>query len=697
MLAQRTHDDYLDEALHISEMPLYIFSHLTHDAIISVDEGMIITFWNREAERVFGYTPEEAVGQPLILLIPERFHSAHQHGLERSRQTGHSLLSDLVLELIGRRKDGKEFPIELSLTAITSMNGRCYYAIIRDITQRKQMEQDLRQSEERYRMVVSNTPIILFALDASGVITLSEGQGLQAFGPRPGVVGRSVFEVYRDFPQLLDALRRALSGEAFSCVNKIGDLSFDTHYTPLRDARGQLTGVTGLAIDVSQRVQAEERLRHLALHDTLTSLPNRLLLQERLEQFLASGEQGQRGVALLLLSVNRFKEINDTFGHQHGDQLLQRIAMRLSDTIGSTMILARLAGDTFAIMLPLTDKAEVCALAMSLQNSLKEPFTVTDLPLHIDMSIGIALAPEHGTDATTLIRRADIAMSQAKRTQEGYALYDARDDQYSPQRLLLVGALRHAITNRELQLYYQPKAYLKTGEIHSVEALTRWHHSEFGFVPPDQFIPLAEQTGLIVPLTLRVLETAIRQCSDWYRQGLKLKMAVNLSIWNLRDTMLPGRIAALLKQHHLPARMFCVEVTESTLMTNGDIALDVLRQLFEQGIFISIDDFGTGYSSLAYLKHLPVDELKIDRSFIQHLATTRTDIAIVRSTVIMAHSLGLSVVAEGVEDQPTWNLLTLPWKRVILCRLALINPVHYVIPLYMEKRVSFETPALKRK
>ena len=658
MLAQRTHDDYLDEALHISEMPLYIFSHLTHDAIISVDEGMIITFWNREAERVFGYTPEEAVGQPLILLIPERFHSAHQHGLERSRQTGHSLLSDLVLELIGRRKDGKEFPIELSLTAITSMNGRCYYAIIRDITQRKQMEQDLRQSEERYRMVVSNMPIILFALDASGVITLSEGQGLQAFGPRPGVVGRSVFEVYRDFPQLLDALRRALSGEAFSCVNKIGDLSFDTHYTPLRDARGQLTGVTGLAIDVSQRVQAEERLRHLALHDTLTSLPNRLLLQERLEQFLASGGQGQRGVALLLLSVNRFKEINDTFGHQHGDQLLQRIAMRLSDTIGSTMILARLAGDTFAIMLPLTDKAEVCALAMSLQNSLKEPFTVTDLPLHIDMSIGIALAPEHGTDATTLIRRADIAMSQAKRTQEGYALYDARDDQYSPQRLLLVGALRHAITNRELQLYYQPKACLKTGEIHSVEALTRWHHSEFGFVPPDQFIPLAEQTGLIVPLTLRVLETAIRQCSDWYRQGLKLKMAVNLSIWNLRDTMLPGRIAALLKQHHLPARMFCVEVTESTLMTNGDIALDVLRQLFEQGIFISIDDFGTGYSSLAYLKHLPVDELKIDRSFIQHLATTRTDIAIVRSTVIMAHSLGLSVVAEGVEDQPTWNLLT---------------------------------------
>ncbi len=658
MLAQRTHDDYLDDALHISEMPLYIFSRLTHDAIISVDEHGIITFWNRGAERSFGYTFEEAVGQPLTLLMPERFHSAHQHGLERSSQAGHSLLSNRVLELVGLRKDGHEFPIELSLTAITSMNGRCYYAIIRDITQRKQMEQDLRQSEERYRMVVSNMPIILFALDASGVITLSEGQGLQAFGPRPGVVGRSVFEVYRDFPQLLDALRRALSGEAFSCVNKIGDLSFDTHYTPLRDAQGQLTGVTGLAIDVSQRVQAEERLRHLALHDTLTSLPNRLLLQERLEQFLASGEQGQRAVALLLLSVNRFKEINDTFGHQHGDQLLQRIAMRLSDTIGSTMILARLAGDTFAIMLPLTDKAEVCALAMSLQNSLKEPFTVTDLPLHIDMSIGIALAPEHGTDATTLIRRADIAMSQAKRTQEGYALYDARDDQYSPQRLLLVGALRHAITNRELQLYYQPKAYLKTGEIHSVEALTRWHHSEFGSVPPDQFIPLAEQTGLIVPLTLRVLETAIRQCSDWYRQGLKLKMAVNLSIWNLRDTMLPGRIAALLKQHHLPARMFCVEVTESTLMTNGDIALDVLRQLFEQGIFISIDDFGTGYSSLAYLKHLPVDELKIDRSFIQHLATTQTDIAIVRSTVIMAHSLGLSVVAEGVEDQPTWNLLT---------------------------------------
>jgi len=403
--------------------------------------------------------------------------------------------------------------------------------------------------------------------------------------------------------------------------------------------------------------QARDDLAALAITDALTGLPNRLLLLERMAEALPLAEQRGDGMALLMLDLDRFKEVNDTFGHQIGDQLLQQVGVRLRQAVGTTVTVARLGGDEFAVFLPTADEASARQVASKLCTAIEEAFLVEGDPLQTEVSIGIALYPAHGSDPMTLFRRADVAMYTAKRGRQGCALYDASHDQNSQRRLALLGDLRKAIAAQELRLYYQPKAELHTGQVSSVEALVRWQHPTHGFIPPDQFIPLAEQTGLIVPLTHWVVETAIQQCRRWLDAGLDLRVAVNLSMWNLRDTSLPETIAGLLAQYGVPPHLLCCEITESAVMADAAHTLQVLNRLFALGVRIAIDDYGTGYASLSYLKNLPADELKIDRAFVQHLTADGADQAIVRSTVNMAHSLGMHVVAEGVEDRATWDLL----------------------------------------
>ncbi|GAC1566262.1 MAG: hypothetical protein NVS3B14_07290 [Ktedonobacteraceae bacterium] len=280
-----------------------------------------------------------------------------------------------------------------------------------------------------------------------------------------------------------------------------------------------------------------------------------------------------------------------------------------------------------------------------------------EMSVQIDVSIGVVFSPIHGKDAQTLLRRADIAMYLAKRTHTGYAFYESTSDESNPRRLAVIGALRQAIASNALELYYQPKAEVKTGTVRSVEALARWHHPTYGSIPPDQFIPMAEQMGLIAPLTLWVLETALQQCQKWRNAGHEITIAINLSMWNLRDVTLPDTIGDMLQAYGIPASLLCVELTEGTMMTDINRTMEVLNRLVTLGVRIAIDDFGTGYSSLAYLKRLPINELKIDRSFVQHMTTNQADATIVRSTIALAHHLGLQVVAEGVEDEITWNRL----------------------------------------
>jgi len=409
-------------------------------------------------------------------------------------------------------------------------------------------------------------------------------------------------------------------------------------------------------------VRQSASLAYQAQHDALTDLPNRTLLHDRLQQVLHHAPPPQPGgdsasVALLLMDLDRFKEINDTFGHHHGDQLLRQVGGRLCAALRATDTVARLGGDEFAVLLPATDAQGAGAVAGTLVRTLEEPFILEGYSVSIGASIGIALAPEHGQDATTLLRRADVAMYTAKRATSGYAVYIAAQDQYSPERLGLVGELRRAIEQDQLVLYYQPKVYLRTGRLDSVEALVRWQHPVRGIVPPDQFIPLAEHTGLITSLSHWVLTAALRQCRAWRDAGLGIRVAVNLSARLLQDEHLVDSIVELLQTWGVTPDLLQVEVTESAVMADPTRALQILTRLHDMGIRIAIDDFGTGYSSLAYLKKLPADEIKIDKSFVRDMNGNADDVTIARSVIDLGHNLGLSVVAEGVEDRVVWDQL----------------------------------------
>ncbi len=761
----------------MNEIETHTLLKLIPDSLSRVSNEGILLGYKDSRGMTDGST---VVGRNLFELFPPQLANQLRAVLERARQTGEVQTWEYQLR-IGETEHARDSRI--------IVNGEDeFLCLIRDTSELKKTEQTLHESEQRLRMVISNIPTVLFALDREGIFILSDGRGLQALGLQSGqVVGLSVFDVYSSEPQVLPPIRSALAGEAVTFTNDMGHLIYETQLTPLFDKAGQPNGVIGLATDISARVKAENavlmrerrfraltenasdlvlvldatgiyryaspshqrilgysaeellgtsifnlfsaedlgialtsftksietnemsrrkcRLRHAngslitveyvgqscfddsaiegfvinahdvternamekmlryqASHDILTDLPNRATLLEHLQQAIAVSavvqENAASQVALLTMDLDRFKEINDTFGHHHGDVLLQQLGSRLRGMVNENATVARLGGDEFALLLPNADEGRVQQTIAAIAALLEEPFVIEDLPLQVQASIGVACYPTHGEDALTLLRRADVAMYAAKQGHLEYVVYDAAHDTYSPRRLALMGALRKAISNNELKLYYQPKVEIESGAVHSVEALVRWQHPEFGFIPPDQFIPLAEQTGLIVPLTLWVLETAAHQCSEWLRSGLELSIAVNLSMWDLRELTLPNTIGALLERYKLPARLLRVELTESVVMNDVERTLDILTRLSNLGIQISVDDFGTGYSSLAYLKRMPITELKIDRSFVMHMANTEVDATIVESTVAMAHSLGLKVVAEGVEDAKTWQLLT---------------------------------------
>jgi diguanylate cyclase (GGDEF)-like protein len=400
-----------------------------------------------------------------------------------------------------------------------------------------------------------------------------------------------------------------------------------------------------------------ERLRrhadatqHQALHDSLTQLPNRAFFHRKVEAAIAEQGASETQMAVLVMDLDRFKEVNDTLGHHNGDLLLQAVATRLRGTVRPGDVVARLGGDEFGVLLDDAPDREIAeSMAERLIQSLTAPFTVHELTLDVGASIGIALYPDHGRDVDSLLQRADVAMYQAKSTLRGHVLYSPDHDSYNPDRLLLLAELRTAIDEAELRVVYQPKVELATGRVVGAEALVRWPHRRRGLVPPDEFVPVAEHTGLLRPLTLYVLDAALSECARWRQAGFELDVAVNLSVRNLLDVELPGDIQRLLAQHSLPSSALDLEITESALVADPVRTNAVLQAIHESGIGISIDDFGTGYSSLSYLRRMPVSELKIDKSFVTSMAIDDNDASIVRSTIDLGRNLGLRVVAEGVE------------------------------------------------
>ena len=427
---------------------------------------------------------------------------------------------------------------------------------------------------------------------------------------------------------------------------------------------GMTIGMTFMAYNVAgNQVDGNDNaLLNCINRDSLTGFANRTHLRERLTTLVNLNRASNTPFALLLMDLDRFKEINNTLGHHVGDQLLQQVASRIEEITPNADIRARLGGDEFAILLLDTDSHAALVTARKIQSSLEIPVTLNNMEIDIRASIGIALFPDHGDSAEVLFRHAEVAMYNAKQRSMTLTTYTADLDSYNLRRLALLGELRTAIEHKQMLLHYQPKVDLMSNRTVGVEALVRWNHPQHGLIPPGEFITLAEQSDVIRNLTYWVIDEALLQCHAWRQMGYTLNVAVNLSARNLHDPGLPAKVAGLLAKWAIPASFITLEITENAIMIDPERALKILMRLHGMGIHLSIDDFGTGYSSLIYLKKLPVTQIKVDRSFVIDMTHDDDDAVIVRSTIDLGHHMDCQVVAEGVEDKETLERL-----RVLGC------------------------------
>ncbi|MEA2682160.1 MAG: hypothetical protein QOK05_488 [Chloroflexota bacterium] len=520
--------------------------------------------------------------------------------------------------------------------------------------------QDLAARPDRLRAVLDNAPLVLFALDPSGIVTVCEGSGLAGVSSQTAadVVGRSVYDVFANVPDVRALVHGALAGHEREMVIEVDGRYFDTRVTPVFDETGGVAEVIAVGTDITDRRRTEEALLHQAMHDALTGLANRSLFERWLADEVVRAADERMMVGALLLDLVDFRHVNNCYGHAVGDELLRQAAARIKATVPEAALVARFGGDDFAVLLPgLSQKDAPVVLARLIVEALQEPFSITGNVVSLMCSVGVASFPRHAADADTLLRRAESALETAGRSAVGVAVYSREEDEFNPRRLTLLGQLRRAITEGELVQHYQPKLSLRTGRVESVEALVRWPHPEHGLIPPGDFIALAEQTGLIRPLTVWAIGEALRQARRFSDAGEEIRVALNLSARDLQDPHLPLAIEKQVGEHGLGSSSLEFELTESAVMADPVRGMDTLKRLSEMGFALSIDDFGTGYSSLSYLQRLPADEVKIDQSFVKDMVHDEYDRAIVRATIDLGHKLHMSVVAEGVEDSATRELL----------------------------------------
>jgi PAS domain S-box-containing protein/diguanylate cyclase (GGDEF)-like protein len=653
--------------------------------LVFCDEGNIVLV-NAATERMFGYQRDELLGRQSDILLPEAFAShlgqiradfATDPGM--SRWGLNQLGADF--ELFGRRRDGSEFPVEVSCCPVRTVSGIRIGANVRDVSDRGRSETELRKmlsllratlaelasADARFRSMVESSDDAIIGATPDGFVTSWNAAAERLLGYScQEILGQSVDLLIPPHRrgESVDSRRRAvIQGSGRHRVetertHKDGRLVPVTMTTSPIYEGDEIRGVSKTMRDITDSVVLRGEADHRALHDTLTGLPNRDLLANRLVQALAADKGAGTCTGLLVIDLNRFKEVIDIFGHQCGDDLLRQVGPRLASVLADGATVARLFGDQFAVLLPnLNDINDATAVAHTLAGALGMPFHVQGVDLDVEARIGVVISGVHGQDAIELLQHANIALSVARTQTLGVFAYDPTVDSSSPSRLALLGDLRRAIERGELVLHYQPKVSLGTGHVVGVEALVRWQHPERGLIFPDNFIPMAEYTALIGPLTQHVLNTALAQARIWIDAGKPLAIAVNLSVRNLLDEHLADRVAELLAAHDVPAALLELEVTESAIMIDPVKARLVLEKLSALGVRLSIDDFGAGYTSLSQLTTLPLSELKIDRSFVMRMTEDPGNAMIVQSVIDLGHNLDLTLVAEGVETEQALKAL----------------------------------------
>jgi len=646
----------------------------TRVSIIATDPHGTITVFNAGAERMLGYDAEELIGKRslLDLHVPaevERYGTQLAYELRRMVQGFEVLVLRAATEDVEEhewtylKKNGELLTVAVSVTALRNDEGIItgFLHVGADVTPRKRAEEMLRKQSAAMTASMDGIGILNDRLE----FTYLNDSLAKLFGYAnpPEILGRNLCDLYEPHEQIrfitsvvpLVHQRGRWRGEATGLRHDNTNFPQEISLTAI--AGGDMVCVVR---DITERTYAEEQIKHLAYHDALTNLPNRLLFKDRLTVALSHAQREHSRLAVLFLDLDRFKVINDSLGHNIGDQLLQAVAARVQACVRESDTVARLGGDEFTVLLPRLHQSDDAApIAQKIIEAIRHPFHIEGREFFTTTSIGISLFPEDGTDAESLIKNADTAMYQAKEVgRDNYQLFNAKVNAKALQRITLEHGLRKALMNDEFAVHYQPIFDLRSGRVTGTEALLRWRHPEMGAVPPATFIPLAEATGAMIPIGGWALREAVRQAKAWYDAGhTTLTVAVNLSVTQLQQLDLVPRVKEILDELQLPAQLLELEITESSAMLNPEMSVRTLYELKKLGLRISLDDFGTGHSSLSYLKRFPIDTLKIDQSFVHDITTDPDTAAIVQAIIAMAHSLRLKVIAEGVEFAEQANFL----------------------------------------
>jgi diguanylate cyclase (GGDEF)-like protein/PAS domain S-box-containing protein len=612
---------------------------------------------------VFGYAPALPY-QPLYLLFVPVIWVAVRRGLPGAVLTTFAISVGMMFAAwITQAHRGSLPRLQLAMFAL-GLTGLCLGAVV---TERKRVESTVRKSERRYRLLFErNLAGVFLATLAGRVLECNQAAAFMFGYDSPEEVldlpVANLDDTASDWESLLAKLKseKSVTNYEMRFRRKNGDSAWAMLNVSLSDDDSGIANIEGTLIDITERKVAEERVQSLAYYDALTGLPNRILLRDRLSKALSTARRQNHKVALLFLDLDRFKIVNDSLGHSVGDLLLQEIARRLKSVAREEDTIARLGGDEFLIVL--TNIKDIPGAAVAVErfmDAMTPEFVLQGHSFSISCSLGISIFPEHGADSETLIKNADAAMYSAKEGgRNNFQFFTADMNAQAVKRLTLENGLRAALERQELFLVYQPQMDVVTGKVTGLEALLRWQHPELGLVPPDQFIGIAENTGMILPIGEWVLRTACSQARKWQGQGLRpVRVAVNVSAVQFRQEGFCQLIRKVLHETGLAAHHLELELTESILLANADVTFSVLQELKAMGLTLAIDDFGTGYSSFSYLRQFRVSKLKIDRSFIRDVAVNPDDAAITTAIINMAKSLNLKVIAEGVENEAQMSFL----------------------------------------